>query len=40
METAGLMITKRQGRYKLHHLDIAPLREFVERWPIDEENQR
>ncbi|BBG04016.1 MULTISPECIES: ArsR/SmtB family transcription factor [Pseudonocardia] len=37
LEQAGLVHTRRQGRYKFHHLDTAPLRAIVERWPIDRE---
>ena len=32
LESAGLVTTKREGRYKLHYLDTAPLRTIVERW--------
>ena len=35
LEEAGLVHARREGRYKFHHLDTAPLRELVERWPID-----
>ena len=31
LEKARLVTTKRQRRYKLHNLDITPLREFIER---------
>ena len=34
LESSGLVSTERQGRYKFHHLDTAPLREIAERWPI------
>ncbi len=34
LEAAGLVHTRRQGRYKFHHLDTSPLREIVRRWPI------
>ncbi|HMO10215.1 MAG TPA: metalloregulator ArsR/SmtB family transcription factor [Actinotalea sp.] len=37
LEQAGLVRTRRQGRYKLHHLDPSPLRSIVERWPVDRE---
>jgi DNA-binding transcriptional ArsR family regulator len=37
LEGAGLVTTRREGRYKFHHLDTSPLRSIVERWPIDEE---
>jgi DNA-binding transcriptional ArsR family regulator len=41
LETAGLVSTRREGRYKLHHLDTAPLREITERWSIpDREDER
>ena len=33
LEEAGLVRTRRQGRYKFHDLDTAPLREIAERWP-------
>ena len=32
LEEAGLVTTRRHGRYKFHHLDITPLRVIVERW--------
>jgi DNA-binding transcriptional ArsR family regulator len=32
LEEAGLVTTRRQGRYKFHHLDTAPLNVIVERW--------
>lgn len=35
LEAAGLVHTRRQGRYKYHHLDTAPLRAIAERWPLD-----
>lgn len=31
---AGLVHTRRDGRYKFHHLDTGPLREIAERWPL------
>lgn len=37
LESAGLITTRRQGRYKFHRLDTSPLREIVRRWPLDEE---
>ncbi|HUP87016.1 MAG TPA: metalloregulator ArsR/SmtB family transcription factor [Acidimicrobiales bacterium] len=36
LESAGLVIMSREGRYKFHHLDTAPLREITQRWPIPE----
>jgi DNA-binding transcriptional ArsR family regulator len=37
LEEAGLVHTRRQGRYKFHHLDTSPLRSIAERWPIERE---
>ena len=34
LESAGLVRTRREGRYKFHDLDTGPLRAVVERWPI------
>ena len=31
LESAGLVRTRRQGRYKFHHLDTKPLETIVER---------
>ena len=35
LEEAGLVTSERVGRTKIHHLDTAPLRSIVERWPLD-----
>ena len=35
LESAGLVTTRREGRYKFHYLDTAPLREIVARWSIE-----
>jgi DNA-binding transcriptional ArsR family regulator len=32
LEQAGLVSTRRDGRYKFHHLDTSPLDEIRERW--------
>jgi DNA-binding transcriptional ArsR family regulator len=46
LEDAGMVRTRRQGRYKFHDLDTGPLREIAERWPgtnpkeIDRANRR
>ncbi|SDD56586.1 transcriptional regulator, ArsR family [Geodermatophilus telluris] len=37
LEQAGLVRTRRQGRYKFHHLDTGPLRSILERWPVERE---
>ena len=34
LETARLVTTRREGRYKFHHIDTAPLLEIVQRWPV------
>ena len=33
LESAGLVRTERQGRYKFHYIDTAPLQAIAERWP-------
>ncbi|WNB86278.1 metalloregulator ArsR/SmtB family transcription factor [Cellulomonas sp. ATA003] len=35
LEGAGLVRTRREGRYKFHHLDTGPLRTIADRWPSD-----
>ncbi|WP_306319815.1 MULTISPECIES: helix-turn-helix transcriptional regulator [unclassified Streptomyces] len=37
LETAGLVETRREGRYKFHDLNTAPLREISERWLTPED---
>lgn len=32
LEAAGLVVTRREGRYKFHDLDTTPLRQITERW--------
>jgi DNA-binding transcriptional ArsR family regulator len=32
LEAAGLVRTRREGRYKFHDLDTAPLRAITDRW--------
>ncbi len=32
LESAGLVSTVRQGKYKLHYLHIEPLQDILERW--------
>jgi len=39
LESAGLVITRREGRYKYHELDTDPLRTIVERWQIAAEGR-
>jgi DNA-binding transcriptional ArsR family regulator len=40
LESAGLVRTRRDGRYKFHHLNTAPLREITLRWPITDKEAR
>lgn len=35
LESAGLVTTEREGRYKFHYLDTSPLRTIRDRWPAD-----
>jgi DNA-binding transcriptional ArsR family regulator len=37
LEQAGLVTTRREGRYKFHRLDTSPLRAIIARWPITDE---
>lgn len=36
LESAGLVNTKREGRYKFHYIDTTPLKSIVGRWPIQD----
>jgi DNA-binding transcriptional ArsR family regulator len=36
LESAGLVSTRREGRYKFHYFDTGPLKEIAERWPTKE----
>ena len=35
LEAAGLVRTRREGRYKFHDLDTAPLKAVTDRWRIE-----
>jgi DNA-binding transcriptional ArsR family regulator len=35
LEDAGLVRTRREGRYKFLDLDTSPLRTIAQRWPTD-----
>ena len=39
LEDAGLVRTRRQGRFKFHDLDTAPLREIANRWPAPSDKE-
>jgi DNA-binding transcriptional ArsR family regulator len=34
LEEAGLVLTRREGRYKFHDVDTAPLRTIIDRWQL------
>jgi DNA-binding transcriptional ArsR family regulator len=34
LEAAGLVRTRREGRYKFHDLDTSPLRTITDRWQL------
>ena len=34
LESAGLVRTRREGRYKFHHLETAPLQQIADRWSV------
>jgi DNA-binding transcriptional ArsR family regulator len=41
LESAGLVRTRREGRYKFHQLDTTPLETLLERWrPNDKRRSR
>lgn len=39
LEAVGLVRTERDGRYKFHYLDPAPLQGLVERWLVPGEGE-
>lgn len=40
LESAGLVKSERQGRYKLHHIDASPLRTILDRWSTSRPSRR
>src|ERR687895_420152 len=36
LEAAGLVSSRRDGRYKLHYLDTTPLESIAQRWAIED----
>jgi len=34
LEEAGLVAAHKDGRTKLHHVNTAPLRKIIQRWPL------
>lgn len=39
LESAGLVETRREGRYKFHHLNTTPLMQITERWLTSTEGE-
>jgi DNA-binding transcriptional ArsR family regulator len=35
LEAAGLVSSRREGRYKFHYLDTTPLQGIVQRWALE-----
>jgi DNA-binding transcriptional ArsR family regulator len=40
LEAAGLITTRREGRYKFHYLDRRPLERIVDRWLTPNSHRR
>src|SRR5688572_31082250 len=40
LEEAGLVISRREGRYKFHDLDTSPLLQIGRRWPATDTDER
>ena len=40
LEEAGLISTRRDGRYKFHHINTGPLKEIAKRWPSTSQQER
>jgi DNA-binding transcriptional ArsR family regulator len=38
LAAAGLVVARREGRYKFHDLDPTPLRAITDRWRIDQDD--
>jgi len=36
LESAGIVRTRREGRYKFHFIDTEPLKSIVERWRLND----
>lgn len=36
LEAAGLVRSRREGRYKFHYIDARPLQAIAERWPVED----
>jgi DNA-binding transcriptional ArsR family regulator len=40
LEDAGLVASRRDGRYKFHYLDPTPLQEIAARWSVERRRKR
>jgi DNA-binding transcriptional ArsR family regulator len=40
LEAAGLVSSRREGRYKFHYLDTTPLKGIVQRWSLEDRRRR
>jgi len=40
LEAAGLIVTRRESRYKFHHLDTRPLEHIADRWLRPDRHRR
>ena len=36
LEAAGLLSSRREGKYKFHCLDTTPLKDIVQRWSLED----
>ncbi len=36
LESASLVVTNREGRFKFHYVDMTPLKSITERWPVQD----
>jgi DNA-binding transcriptional ArsR family regulator len=39
LEEAGLVSSRKEGRYRIHHLDTTPISHISERWPQPKEEK-
>ena len=40
LESAGLVSSRREGRYKFHFLDTTPLQDIAQRWSVEDVKRR
>ncbi len=39
LEDAGLVVTRKDGRFKFHYIRTGPIDEIAKRWPLRPENE-